>query len=149
MDPARRRTKNRRSGRSEMRRRRWAWENIVEVDLWARWWAAQVRWEAELEQVAGKAAVAQWRAWREAALARWEEARRFREADEERKKAEEKRWLKAIREAEEKVAKAKEERTKTDEERKKADEAAQVAAWIEEEMAAWWQAEEKAEVAAL
>ena len=57
--------------------------------------------------------------------------------------------MKAIREAEENVAKAEEERTKTDEERKKADEAAQVAAWIEEEMAAWWQAEEKAEVAAL
>ena len=121
-----------------MRRRRWAWENIVEVDLWARWWAAQVRWEAELEQVAGKAAVAQWRAWREAALARWEEARRFREADEERKKAEEERWLKAIwREAADEVAKAKEERKKAEEERRKAEEEAEVAAWIGAEVAAW------------
>ena len=139
MDPARRRMKKkRRSGRSEMRRRRWAWENIVEVDLWARWWAAQVRWEAELEQVAGKAAVAQWRAWREAALARWEEARRFREADEERKKAEEERWLKAIwREAADEVAKAKEERKKAEEERRKAEEEAEVAAWIGAEVAAW------------
>ena len=138
MDPARRRMKNRRSGQSEMRRRRWAWENIVEVDLWARWWAAQVRWEAELEQVAGKAAVAQWRAWREAALARWEEARRFREADEERKKAEEERWLKAIwTEAADEVAKAKEERKKAEEERRKAEEEAEVAAWIGAEVAAW------------
>ena len=44
MDPARRR-RNRRSGRSEARRRRWAWENLVIGELWAQWWAAQWRWD--------------------------------------------------------------------------------------------------------
>ena len=100
MDPARRRTRNRRSGQSEARRRRWAWENLVIGELWARWWAAQWRWEAELERVAGREAAAQWAAGREVALARWqreeEKRRRFQEADEERKKAEEERWLTAV-----------------------------------------------------
>ena len=66
----------------------------------ARWWAAQWRWEAELERVAGREAAAQWAAGREVALARWqreeEKRRRFQEADEERKKAEEERWLTAV-----------------------------------------------------
>ena len=54
MGPARRRGRNRRSGRSEARRRRWAWDNIVIVDLWARWRAAQFDWDAELEKKAGR-----------------------------------------------------------------------------------------------
>ena len=74
---------------------------MVIGELWAQWWAAQWRWEAELERVAGREAAAQWAAGREVALARWqreeEKRRRFQEADEERKKAEEERWLKAVR----------------------------------------------------